>query len=311
MCVRPRLLPWPPRLRPGGHARGAGGGQPRAPPAPLCVPALVVSREDPEDSLGRDNVRQQDTVRSLEEPDACPTQDLQVALDDRVGASPEAAPPTTASAWGRPQSGSRGALPGRLQAAALCHDGLHDVDVRTVVNILAVRPLQVRNGTFAHGRRHEGQVVPTVRAVALKGTEIPRLTGVNPGLPAQPVPTERALPQLLGALERRLQVGVGQVASALERAAEAKLAVPECTHELPFQRLCRAPGPATSLPVVRRAAATTGGRLAARGTAAAAPVLSTGRLAAATLWCWLAARGTAAGRDGRRRRPSAASRPTE
>ena len=34
------------------------------------VPALVVSREDPEDGLGGDNVRQQDTVRSFEEPDA-------------------------------------------------------------------------------------------------------------------------------------------------------------------------------------------------------------------------------------------------
>ena len=125
---------------------------------------------------------------------------------------------------------------------------------------------------FAHGCSHVGQVVPTVRRVALEGPEIPRLTVVNPGLPGPPVPTERALPQLLGVLERRLQVGVGEVASALERAAEAKLAVPERTHELSFQRLCGAPGPA-SPPVVRLAAATTGGRLAARGTAAAAPII--------------------------------------
>ena len=99
--------------------------------------------------------------------------------------------------------------------------------------------------------------------------------------PARPVPTECFLPQLLGALERLLQGGMRQVASALERAAEAKLAVPERTHELPLQRLCRAAGPASSLPVVRLAAATRGGRLAARGTAAAAPIVFTGRLTAA------------------------------
>eukprot|EP00439_Symbiodinium_sp_Y106_P058930 s2169_g8.t1 len=83
---------------------------------------------------------------------------------------------------------------------------------------------------------------------------------------------ERRMPEFLRTLEGRLEIGMAYVATALERAAEPEFAVAESPDELALELLGGGPH-SPSLPVVRLMAATTGCGLAARGTAAAAPIV--------------------------------------
>ena len=110
-------------------------------------PALVVRAEDPEDGLRRNRVREEDTVRSLEEPDPCSAQDLEVTLHHGIGPAPKAAGIA-------PLCGHRAHNEVVSEATArsasweqtMGHNALHHVDVCRVVDVFAVRPLKVRNG---------------------------------------------------------------------------------------------------------------------------------------------------------------------
>ena len=180
----------------------------------------------------------------------------------------------------------------------LGHDRLHHVYIRTVVDVLAVRPLKVRDGRLIKRRCHVREFMAAVGGMPLEGSEEARPTIVDPGLPGSLVKPDCCLPELLRALEGGLERSKAQVPPALKRAAEPELAVTESSDELALELFGGAP-PLPALPAVRRTAATSGCWLAARGTAAAAPLISTGRLTAATLVRRRhAARGTAAATPG-------------
>ena len=67
------------------------------------------------------------------------------------------------------------------------HDRLHHVYVRTVVDVLAVRPLQVRNGVLVQSCGHIGQFVAAVCGMPLEGPKETRLTIVDASFLRAPV----------------------------------------------------------------------------------------------------------------------------
>ena len=178
------------------------------------------------------------------------------------------------------------------------HDALHHVDVCPVVDVFAVRPLKVRNGGHIERCGHVRELVAAVRRVSLQGAKVARATVVEPGLLCAPVEAESLRPDVLAAPKLFLERVDAQVASALERAAEAELSVAESADNLPLQVLTGAHPLSPS--AVRRLSATARRLVTARRAAAAIPIAGApvrsapGRLTAATLGCRLAARGTAA-----------------
>ena len=153
---------------------------------------------------------------------------MQVALDDGVAAAPEAPGLGPLRRHGADHKVVREApsrAASRLQP--LGYDRLCHVHVRAVVNVLAVRPLKVRDGRLGQRRDHERKFMAAIGSVAVKGTQEARSAVADPGLPGVLVEPDRGSPEVLRALEGLLEPLNAQVPSALKRAAEAELAVAE------------------------------------------------------------------------------------
>ena len=120
--------------------------------------------------------------------------DLEVTLHHGIGPAPKAA--GIAPLCGHR---ARNEVVSEATARSASHNALHHVDVCPVVDVLAVRPLKVRNGGLSKRCGHIGELVAAVRGMSLQGAKEARATIIKPGFLSAPVEAESLRPDILAA----------------------------------------------------------------------------------------------------------------